>query len=98
MNRNYTPDSVYMVCGEQIQDCDVCSNTVFSPVVNGKVHDPLSGKVFCPFGMGESLNQSVYSDQNYLNRTNNLPRTTWGMAPQLEPRPLAKVGLEWRTS
>jgi hypothetical protein len=95
MNK-YIPDSVYMVCGEETQDCGVCSNSVFSPVVNGKVHDPLSGKVFCPFGMGETLNQNIMEDQFNLNR--NLQRTPWGMAPQLDPRPLSKIGLSWRTS
>jgi len=98
MNNNYIPDSVYMICGEETQDCGVCSNSVFSPVVNGKVHDPLNGKVFCPFGMGDSLNQSIYADQSSLNAFNNYKPTTWGRAPQLEPRPLSKIGLEWRTS
>ena len=85
-----------MVCGEATQDCGICSNSVFSPVVNGKVHDPLNGKVFCPFGMGETLNQNIMTDQFYLNK--NIQRTPWGMVPQLDPRPLAKVGLSWRTS
>jgi hypothetical protein len=93
--RNYIPDSIYTVCGE---DCTICSNEVYSPVVKGMVHDTLSGKVFCPFGKGESMNQTTYSDQFYLNQLNKLPATTWGRVPQLEPRPLAQIGLEWRTS
>jgi len=102
-SKDYIPDSVYMVCGEQTQDCNVCSNEVYSPVVNGKVHDPLNGKVFCPFGKGDSLNQSVYYDQqslngNYIRQIPNYQTTTWGKVPQLEPRPLAHIGLSWRTS
>ena len=101
--KNYIPDSVYMVCGSETQDCNICSNEVFSPVVNGKVHDPYNGKVFCPFGTGESLNQNISFDQfavNTQNFKNNgmYSSTTWGRAPQLDPRPLSKIGLEWRTS
>jgi len=100
---NYIPDSVFMVCGEKTQDCGVCSNKVYSPVVNGYVHDPLIGKVFCPFGKGNSMNQSISSDQGYINGYNmatnsNYARTTWGHAPQMDPRALTKVGLSWRTS
>ena len=104
MNYNvYTPDSVFMICGEQTQDCDICSNNVYSPVVNGYVHDPLSGKVFCPFGIGNTLNQSIIADQSYANsmNVNNIPNfsyTKWGRAPQMDPRSLTKVGLSWRTS
>jgi hypothetical protein len=101
---NYIPDSVYMVCGSETQDCNnVCSNTVFSPVVNGYVHDPYNGKVFCPFGKKNSMNQTIFGDQGFLNYSNiitnnNYTRTTFGQAPQLDPRSLAKIGLEWRTS
>ena len=44
------------------------------------------------------MNKSIYNDQAFLSNLNNLPATTWGRVPQLEPRPLAKIGLEWRTS
>lgn len=96
--RDYTPDSIYTVCGEDTQDCTICENVVWSPVVNSLVHDTQRGKVFCPFGKGNSLNTSIYIDQNYLNRLNQLPQTTWGRVPQLDPRPLTRVGLEFRTS
>jgi hypothetical protein len=96
--RDYIPDSIYTVCGENTQDCTICQNVVWSPVVNGLVHDTQSGKVFCPFGKGDSLNTSIYTDQNYLNGLNQLPQTTWGRVPQLDPRPLTRVGLEFRTS
>ena len=103
-SKRYIPDSVYMVCGSETQDCNnICSNSVFSPVVNGYVHDPLNGKVFCPFGMGNSLNQDIFHDQRSVNTdrlmgNSNYPLTTWGKVPQLDPRALVKVGLEFRTS
>ena len=102
MEKNYIPDSVYMVCGENEQQlCNVCTNQVYSPVVKGNVHDPYNGKVFCPFGMGDSFNQNIYADQNVINSNIKRPdyqTTTWGRAPQLDPRPLSKIGLEWRTT
>ncbi len=95
--RDYIPDSIYTICGKDT-DCDVCKNVIWSPVVNGMVQDTQRGKVFCPFGKGDSLNTPIFSDQIYLNRLNNLVPTTWGRVPQLSPRPLAEIGLEWRTS
>lgn len=100
---NYLPDSIYTICGSFPEDCNVCSNVVWSPVVNGYVHDTQRGKVFCPFGKGESLNQTTFEDQGYLNVGNvfnngNYTQTTWGKVPQLDPRPLTKIGLSWRTS
>jgi hypothetical protein len=97
--RQYVPDSVYTICGEDTQDCNICSNVVWSPVVNGYVHDPQNGKVFCPFGKGNTMNTPIYGDQAFLVKLNpqNFQNTTWGRAPQLSPRPLAKIGLEWRT-
>ena len=47
--KTYIPDSVYSVCAEETKECTVCSNVVWSPVVNDYVHDTQSGKVFCPF-------------------------------------------------
>jgi len=100
---NYIPDSVYTICGEFTQDCGVCSNNVYSPVVNSYVHDSQRGKVFCPFGKNNTMNKRIYGDQGYLNLSNlmtnpNYSQTTFGRAPQLDPRPLSKIGLEWRTS
>jgi len=102
-NRDYIPDSVYTLCGEFTQDCGVCSNEVYSRELNTYVHDSQRGKVFCPFGKKGSMNQTIFGDQGYLNKNNiltnnNYPRTTFGQAPQLDPRPLSKIGLEWRTS
>jgi hypothetical protein len=98
--KTYLPDSVYMICGEDTQACTVCSNILWSPVVNGMVHSALIGKVFCPFGKGDSMNTPIYGDQAYLTQLNpeKFKNTTWGRAPQLYPRPLAEIGLEFRTT
>ena len=97
---NYIPDSVYTLCGQETQDCGVCSNQVYSPVVNGYVTDTLRGKVFCPFGKGDSMNQPIFGDQLWMNTFQGSAwgRTTWGHVPQMDPRPLAKIGLSFRTS
>ena len=96
-NYNYIPDSVYTICGEYTQDCGICSNEVYSKVLNSYVHDSQRGKVFCPFGKKNTMNQSIFSDQIFLNSYIN-NTTTFGRAPQLDPRPLSKIGLEFRTS
>jgi len=96
--REYLPDSIYSICGEDTQDCSICTNVVWSPVVNGLVNDTQRGKVFCPFGKGNSLNTPIYTDQIYLNQLNQIPNTTWGRVPQLDPRPLVRVGLEFRNT
>lgn len=103
MEKDYTPDSIYTLCGEFTNDCPVCSNSLYSPVVGGKVHDSQRGKVFCPFGKGSSMNTSVFLDQGRLNFNNithnqNYTQTPWGRVPQLDPRPLSRIGLSWRTS
>ena len=90
------PDSVYTLCGEQTQNCDICSNKVWSPVVNGYVQDSQTGKVFCPFGANDSMNKNIFQDQLNLNKINNYVPTTWGRVPQLDPRGLYKIGLHWR--
>jgi hypothetical protein len=101
--KKYLPDSIYMVCGEQTNKCGVCDNSIYSPVVNGMVHDSQRGKVFCPFGMDNSMNQPIYGDQsiansNYIRQNPNWGKTTWGHVPQMDPRPLSQIGLHWRTS
>ena len=101
--KNYIPDSVYMICGEQTQDCGICSNNLYSPVLSGMVHDTLRGKVLCPFGKGESMNQPIFGDQGIANATSiqtnpGWSKTTWGHVPQMDPRSLTKIGLSWRTS
>ena len=98
--KDYLPDSIYSLCGGDTQACTVCSNEVYSTALNAKVHDTLRGKVFCPFGMGESMNTPIYGDQSYLvkSQPKRFQGTTWGRVPQLDPRPLTKIGLDWRTT
>ena len=102
--KSYLPDAIYSVCsGQEYNSCNICSNTIYSPVTNSYVHDTKRGKVFCPFGTGNSMNQLIYRDQWTMNTHNlkmkpNYTCTTWGRAPQLDPRPLVKIGLSWRTS
>lgn len=97
--REYLPDSIYTVCGENT-DCGVCSNVVWSPVVNDYVHDTLAGKTLCSFGKNGTMDKQTDQDQRYLTRLEPTKyiSTTWGRVPQLDPRPLSKIGLEWRTS
>jgi hypothetical protein len=91
---NYVPDSVYSVCGDITLNCGNCKNEVYSTVLSQVVDSPHRGKVFCPFGKGESMNQGIFTDQFLVTQ----PRTRWGNAPQLDPRPLTRIGLSWRTS
>jgi hypothetical protein len=97
--KDYTPDFIYNDCRGEPSECTVCSNTVYSRLLNGNVHDVERAKVFCPFGKGESMNLSVFLSQLDLDSTKKKEyfKTKWGHAPQLDPRPLAKIGLEWRT-
>jgi hypothetical protein len=94
---NYIPDSVYLVCES---NCGICDNRVYSNVVNGFVTDSQRGKVFCPFGMSNSMNSGIFEDQSFINnqQTQTWKTSTWGHVPQMDPRPLAKIGLTWRTS
>ena len=101
--KSYLPDAIYSLCGDSTQSCNICSNNVWSKELNGYVHDTQRGKVFCPFGTNDSMNQMIYQDQWLINSNNkkfkpNYNCTTWGRAPQLDPRPLTKIGLSWRTS
>jgi hypothetical protein len=94
--RNYIPDSIYGDCVNDTNVCTNCSNVVYSRRLDSFVHDSQRGKVFCPFGTGESMNQSIFVDQLDIN--NQFTNTRWGRVPQLDPRSLSKVGLDWRTS
>jgi hypothetical protein len=101
--RSYLPDAIYNYCAEDTQACTKCANEIYSPVLGAYVHDTQAGKTFCPFGTGNSMNQPINGDQYVLNTINFVknpayPSTTWGHAPQLDPRSLARIGLSWRTS
>jgi hypothetical protein len=89
---NYTPDSVY---NNYNNDNGMCKNDFYAPVLDDKAKGPTRTLTFCPFGKGDSLNKSILDDQKYLYKTSN-KNTRWGRVPQLDPRPLVKVGLEWR--
>jgi len=95
-NKKYLPDSIYGTCTKFANECDKCSNLVYSQLLDTNVHDTLRGKVFCPFGTGDTMNQNIFNDQMVLNK--EYKNTKWGHAPQLEPRSLVKIGLDWRTS
>ena len=105
--KNYLPDSVWSLClqgDSQSQLSNVCQqiaqNQIYSPVVQGMVTDTLRGKTWAPFGMGNSSQRSIQGDQEYLynQRPSDYTTTTWGRAPQLSPRPLARIGQEFRTA
>ena len=98
MARNYIPDSIYLLCGEYTEDCSMCENVAWSNELNGYVHDSQRGKVFCPFGKKNTMNLPIFGDQGFLNNKYSVKNTKFGHAPQLDPRPLSKIGLEWRTS
>lgn len=98
---NYIPDSIYSICSGK--PCDVCSNEMYSNITGSIVHDSQTGKVFCPFGKGNTMNGYINNDQLYLDKMNiNLKpgysSTKWGHVPQADPRSLSKIGLSWRTS
>jgi len=90
----WIPDSIYSSYPEQQ---DVCKNVAYSPITRSLVHDSLTGKVFCPFGAGNSMNRSIFEDQSVLNQT-FAQNTPFGKAPQLDPRPLARIGIRYMTS
>lgn len=103
--KSYLPDAIYSLCeGNGVsKTCNVCSNDVWSKQLNSYVHDTQRGKVFCPFGTNDSMNQHIYQDQwsvnnNIIKFKPNYTCTTWGRVPQLDPRSLTKIGLSWRTS
>ena len=91
------PDSVYSPCSQQPNECDdICSNVQYSTLLNDYVHDTQRGIVFCPFGKNDTMNKSTYADQRFLYNLNSPKPSTWGRVPQLDPRPLYKIGLEWK--
>lgn len=102
--KSYLPDAIFSRMCTGNQECEnIASNNIYSPVVNNFVHDTLAGKVFCPFGTGNSMNQPIYNDQfvintNLVNKNPMYSLSTWGHVPQLNPRSLTRIGLSWRTS
>lgn len=95
---NYTPDSIYMVCGHMnnSNSCEICSNSTTSNLFPGiNIEGTRRGFAYCPFGKKDSMNQSIFVDQQSIN---NNTSTKWGRVPQLPPRSLSLIGLDWRTS
>jgi hypothetical protein len=90
----WIPDSIYSSYPEQQT---VCKNVAYSPITRSLVHDSQTGKVFCPFGTDNSMNQSIYADQEVLNQRISTS-TPFGRVPQLDPRPLARIGIRWMTT
>jgi hypothetical protein len=91
---NYTPDSAYTLF---INDPElICKNTMNIDGIRAEA--PQREKIFCPFGI--HLNTSIYKDHNFLEsylQLNNR-NTTWGRVPQLDPRPLSRIGMEFRNN
>ena len=88
---NYLPDSIYLLY-------ETGSNVVQTSL--GPVQDSDRGKVFSPFGIGNTFKQSIFSDtlNELKQQTPQWKQSTWGHVPQFDPRSLNKIGLEWRTS
>jgi len=93
---DYIPDSLYTrTCGfHSVEEyCNVCNNNVPSLIYKGFVTGPERVYSFCPFGKGESMNKDIFADQKSLKTPVN---TTWGRVPQLTPRSLSRIGLDWK--
>ena len=96
-NLDYVPDSIYMICGHlnRSEYCDICSNEATTTIYPGTVKGSERGTMFCPFGKKDSMNKSIFADQESIK----IDQTTkWGRVPQMPPRPLSLIGLDWRTS
>lgn len=94
--KSFIPDSAYVNCLNNPSLCnDVCSNEQYSPLYNNTVSAPQRELTFCPFGKNNTMNISTFTDQKgiIIDKT-----TKWGKVPQLDPRPLSRIGLEWRIS
>ena len=63
-----------------------CSNTITS--FYGPVSGPQRGDYKCPFGIHENI--GIFFRESIGNNT------TWGRVPQLDPRPIARIGMEYR--
>lgn len=80
---NYIPDTLYNVKPAQYMQ-DVCVNELHGIKVNER------GFTKCPFGTVDSANKGIFFKES-------IPQNTqWGRVPQLDPRSLKKIGMEWR--
>lgn len=86
---HYIPDSIHARCDNK---CNICSSNIeYSKRLKLEIQQTKRGKVFCPFGKKENIDLDIYFNQIHKNTD-----TTWGRVPQLDPRSLSRIGLEWR--
>lgn len=84
---NYIPDSLYApLSTTQLPFCSNEMNTKY-----GSVRAPeRANGIKCPFGTTESFEKGIFLKEF------NISTTPFGRVPQLDPRPLNKIGREWR--
>ena len=84
---NYIPDSLYApLSNNQLQFCSNSMNTKYGPV---SAVERANG-IKCPFGTTDSFEKGIFLKE-LIGST-----TPFGRVPQLDPRPLKKIGREWR--
>ena len=67
-----------------------CKKTVYSEFIKGEVSAPQRGEQLCPFGINDTYIHMNFKDQD------SIPPRFVGDAPQLNPRPLSRIGKEWK--
>ena len=83
---NYGNNFHLNTCGPTTQPnwCNKCKNFIKSDVVDGEVSASERGIAYCPFGVNGGNPPSIFS------------QPTKSLVPQMDPRPLNKIGWEWR--
>ena len=84
---NYIPDTIYSLFSPD-DITNICVNKMNTEF--GVVNSTERGSVICPFGSNDSVNKGVFFREPINNNT------VWGKVPQLTPRPLSRIGMEWR--
>ena len=83
------------------QDDILTLSNILREIESYSVHDLVliqeKAKEFCLVNSWDAKTREFLNNIN-IQQNNNYRQTTFGHAPQLDPRPLAKIGLEWRTS
>ena len=68
-----------------------CENKVFFKPMNKEVSATQRGRQYCPFGNGEQIvSENIFKDQKSIE-----PRFVIDV-PQMDPRPLVRIGTEFR--
>jgi hypothetical protein len=84
---NYIPDSLYASLNpEQLPFCSNQLDTELGPVYAPE----RANGIKCPFGTIESASRGIFFEEPAF------PDTIFGRVPQLTPRSLNKIGMEWR--